>query len=168
MELWGGIECTINRVGTKQYDQLERCGHYRRGDDLERIASLGIRTLRYPLLWEKAASTRPGVYDWSFADERLPRLRELGITPIAGLVHHGSGPMYTHLLDDSFATGLADYAAQLARRFPWVEWYTPVNEPLTTARFSGLYGVWHPHERSSRAFARVAARPCSPCRPSAP
>jgi dTDP-4-dehydrorhamnose reductase len=160
MELWGGIECTINRVGTKQYDQLERSGHYTRGDDLARIASLGIRTLRYPLLWERAATARPGVYDWRFADERLPRLRALGITPIAGLVHHGSGPMFTHLLNDSFATGLADYAAQLARRFPWVEWYTPVNELLTTARFSGLYGLWYPHERSGRAFARILYNEC--------
>jgi dTDP-4-dehydrorhamnose reductase len=155
MELWGGIECTINRVGTRTYDQLARCGHYSRGEDLDLIASLGIRTLRYPLLWERAATARPGEYDWSFADERLARLRALGIVPIAGLVHHGCGPRYTQLPDDSFATGLADYAGQLARRFPWLEWYTPVNEPLTTARFSGLYGHWHPHGRNARAFARI-------------
>jgi len=160
MELWGGIECTINRVGTTTYDQLARCGHYERGDDLARIAALGIRTMRYPLLWERAATGRPGEYDWSFADERLAQLRGLGIEPIAGLVHHGCGPAYTNLLDESFATGLADYAGQLAQRFPWLEWYTPVNEPLTTARFSGLYGHWHPHERSSRAFARILINEC--------
>ena len=86
MELWGGIECTINRVGTTTYDQLARCGHYERGDDLARFAALGIRTMRYPLLWERAVTTSPAEFDWSFADDRLPRLRELGITPIAGLV----------------------------------------------------------------------------------
>ena len=26
-------------------------------------------------------------------------------------------------------------------RYPWIDAYTPVNEPLTTARFSGLYGI---------------------------
>lgn len=160
MELWGGIECTINRVGTKTYDQLARCGHYRRGDDLERIAALGIRTMRYPLLWERAAAGRRGEYDWSFADERLAQLRGLGIEPIAGLVHHGCGPAHTQLLDESFASGLADYAGRLAQRFPWLQWYTPVNEPLTTARFSGLYGHWHPHERSARAFARILVNEC--------
>src|SRR5690349_13941439 len=160
MQLWGGIECTINRVGTKTYDQLARCGHYQRGDDLARIAELGIRTLRYPLLWERAATARPGEFDWSFADERLAQIRRLGITPIAGLVHHGCGPAHTHLLDESFASGLADYAGQLARRFPWLEMYTPVNEPLTTARFSGLYGHWHPHERNGRAFARILVNEC--------
>jgi dTDP-4-dehydrorhamnose reductase len=160
MELWGGIECTINRVGTKTYDQLARCGHYKRGDDLARIAALGIRTMRYPLLWERAATGRPGEYDWRFADERLAQLRGLGIEPIAGLVHHGCGPAYTQLLDESFVTGLADYAGQLAQRFPWLQWYTPVNEPLTTARFSGLYGHWHPHERNGHAFARILVNEC--------
>jgi dTDP-4-dehydrorhamnose reductase len=160
MKLWGGIECTINRVGVRTYDQLQRNGHYERADDLDRFAELGLRCLRYPLLWEKAATPVPGVYDFSFADERLPRLQELGITPIAGLVHHGCGPEYTHLADASFAPGLADYAAQLAHRFPWLEWYTPVNEPLTTARFSGLYGHWQPHARSNQAFARMLVNEC--------
>jgi dTDP-4-dehydrorhamnose reductase len=160
VKLWGGIECTINRVGARTFDQLERSGHYARSDDLTRIAALGISTLRYPLLWERAATAVPGDYDWRFADERLAELRRLGITPIAGLVHHGCGPDFTHLLDPGFATGLADYAGQLARRFPWIGYYAPVNEPLTTARFSGLYGHWQPHARSNHAFARMLVNQC--------
>ena len=160
MQLWGGIECTLNRVGNTRFDQLERSGHYARASDLDLIAGLGIRTLRYPLLWERAVTTSPAEFDWSFADDRLPRLRELGITPIAGLVHHGCGPLHTSLLADDFAAGLAAYAGKLAQRFPWLESYTPVNEPLTTARFSGLYGHWHPHERTGRAFARILMNEC--------
>jgi dTDP-4-dehydrorhamnose reductase len=160
MQLWGGIECTIARIGGESHDQLARSGHYDREGDLDLIASLGIRTLRYPLLWERASTSTPGVYDWRFADRRLAKLRALGIRPIAGLVHHGSGPLHTSLLDPSFAASLADYAGQVARRFPWLEWYTPVNEPLTTARFSGLYGHWYPHARDSRAFARMLVNQC--------
>ena len=155
MQLWGGIECTLNRVGSDTFDQLARCGHYARGDDLDRIAALGIRTLRYPLLWERAATGVAGVnIDWAFADERLARLQALGITPIAGLVHHGSGPPGADFTTRAISRRASPtMPAQLARRFPWLEWYTPVNEPLTTARFSGLYGHWYPHERSGRAFA---------------
>ena len=76
-----------------------------------------------------------GRADWRWCDAALGRLRELGIEPIVGLVHHGSGPRSTHLLDPGFAPGLADYAAAFAERYPWVRRYTPVNEPLTTARF---------------------------------
>ncbi|WP_206667357.1 hypothetical protein, partial [Salmonella enterica] len=67
-------------------------------------------------------------------------MQRLKLRPIVGLVHHGSGPPHTHLLDPAFAAGLAAFAGEVARRFPWVEDYTPVNEPLTTARFSALYG----------------------------
>src|SRR5688572_10697832 len=160
LELWGGIECTINRVGDRYFDQLERSGHARRTEDLERIASLGIRTLRYPLLWERTAPRATGEPDWRWTDERVQRLREVGISPIAGLVHHGSGPAHTSLLDEGFATGLAEYAGRVAARYPWIEAFTPVNEPLTTARFSGLYGVWYPHRHDDRSFVRALLVQC--------
>jgi dTDP-4-dehydrorhamnose reductase len=41
-----------------------------------------------------------------------------------------------------------------------VEYYTPVNEPLTTARFSGLYGVWYPHGRDDRIFIEALLNQC--------
>jgi dTDP-4-dehydrorhamnose reductase len=160
MKLWGGIECSLNRVQSRRCDQLALNGHYARGDDLEQIAALGIRTLRYPLLWERAATASPEEYDWRFADDRLSQMRALGIEPIAGLVHHGCGPDHTDLLAENFSTGLAHYAGKLAERFPWVEWYTPVNEPLTTARFSGLYGLWHPHAADPRSFTRILLNEC--------
>ena len=131
-----------------------------RPDDLDRIADLGIKTLRYPALWEHISPNHPDERDWSWLDERLPRLRELGIRPIAGLVHHGSGPSYTSLLDDSFATGLADHARAVAERFPWIDAYTPVNEPLTTARFSALYGIWYHHARDDYSFVRCLLNQC--------
>ena len=53
LELWAGFECTLNRVGDSQHDQLELTGHYGRLDDLDRLAELGVRTTRYPILWER-------------------------------------------------------------------------------------------------------------------
>ncbi len=155
LELWGGIECTVNRVKDAYHDQLLFSGHHQRSSDLHAFASLGIKALRYPVLWEHGAPHCPEDVDLSWADGRLALLRELGVTPVVGLLHHGSGPSYTSLLDDCFPEKLASYAAQVARRYPWLHRYTPVNEPLTTARFSGLYGHWYPHEQSDRAFVRA-------------
>lgn len=161
LELWAGVECTVNRVGDRYFDQLERSGHADRLNDLDRFAELGIRTLRYPILWERTAPNGPASADWSWADARLGRLRQLGIRPIVTLVHHGSGPRHTNLLDPAFADGLAGFAGAVAARYPWVEDYTPVNEPLTTARFSALYGHWYPHARDMRSCVRALIHECA-------
>ena len=90
----------------------------------------------------------------------MARIRELGLSPIAGLVHHGSGPRHTSLLDPMFGEKLAHYAELVARRFPWIEAWTPVNEPMVTARFSGLYGHWYPHHQQDRSFVRMVINQC--------
>ena len=87
-----------------------------------------------------------------WTDERLNRLRQLRVQPIIGLLHHGSGPRYTSLLDPAFPEKLAEYAKAVAERYPWIQGYTPINEPLTTARFSCLYGHWYPHSREPLLF----------------
>lgn len=155
LELWGGVECTVHRVGDRFGDQIERTGHHQRADDIARIASLGIRKLRYPVLWERVAPQGLERADWSWTDERLKRIREAGIEPIVTLVHHGSGPDGTSLLDPAFPEKLARFARAVAQRYPWVRLYTPVNEPLTTARFSALYGLWYPHARDATSFSRA-------------
>lgn len=160
LELWGGVECTINRVGDRYFSQIERSAHASRMDDLDRFASLGLRALRYPVLWEHIAPNGLAQADWSWPDARLARLRELALRPIVGLVHHGSGPPDTSLVDPAFPGKLADYASAVARRYPWVQDYTPVNEPLTTARFSGLYGLWYPHGRDEVTFKDALFNQC--------
>jgi beta-glucosidase/6-phospho-beta-glucosidase/beta-galactosidase len=155
LEMWGGVECTVVRVGDRYLDQTVLSGHQHRLSDLDAFAGLGITALRYPVLWERVAPDGPERADWRWTDERLARLRALGIRPIAGLVHHGSGPLDTGLAEPDFAPRLAEYAGAVARRYPWLDHYTPVNEPLTTARFSGLYGHWYPHARDNRAFLRM-------------
>jgi dTDP-4-dehydrorhamnose reductase len=155
-ELWGGIECSFNRVKDFYMDQLHYCGHYRRvPQDIEAIATLGVTKIRYPVIWERLQSHPAQSIDWTTVDLPLNELRDRGIEPIIGLVHHGSGPRHADILTPSFVSGLASFSAHVAKRFPWVQYYTPVNEPLTTARFSCLYGLWFPHRRSDRAFVQA-------------
>lgn len=160
LELWGGVECTIARLQDNFRDQTAETGHLNRIDDLDAIAGLGVKTLRYPVLWETILPDHPDRADWRWHDERLGRLRELGITPIAGLVHHGSGPRYTNLLDPNFPQLLARHAQRVAERYPWIKLFTPVNEPLTTARFSGLYGHWYPHACDIDSMLRALYTQC--------
>ncbi len=159
LELWGGTESTINRVGDRYFDQNLWSGHRDRVEaDLSCIAALGIRTLRLPLLWEffdETGTAAPGDVCWDSFDRTLAAMQRLYLQPIVGLVHHGSGPRNTDLLDSAFPEKLAAYALQIAKRYPWVMDYTPVNEPHTTARFSCLYGHWYPHHHSVPSYLRA-------------
>ena len=92
VELWAGVEPTINRVGDRFGSQLARSGHLSRPGDLDLFLALGVKALRQPLLWEQIAPQGPERADWRWADAQLARLREAKVRPIAGLVHHGSGP----------------------------------------------------------------------------
>jgi dTDP-4-dehydrorhamnose reductase len=160
LELWAGAECSVVRVGDRYVDEVEQTGHGGRIDDLDRLAALGIRALRQPVLWERTAPRGPAEADWAWSDARMHRLRALGVRPIVGLVHHGSGPAHTSLLEASFAEGLEAFARAVAQRYPWAEAWTPINEPLTTARFACLYGQWYPHAREPREFVRALLVEC--------
>jgi dTDP-4-dehydrorhamnose reductase len=145
IELWASPEPTVARIGENAWrDQLAETGHAARLEDIELLASLGVAATRYPVVWERG--------DFAWARPRLERLRERGVEPIVTLLHHGSGPAHTSLVDPDFPHLFADYAEAAARAFPWVRRWTPINEPLTTARFSTLYGHWYPNLRDDRAF----------------
>jgi beta-glucosidase/6-phospho-beta-glucosidase/beta-galactosidase len=150
-EIWGGAEYTCNRVGDRYIDQMELSGHAHRMSDYENFVALGIRTLRFGLLWERHELDP----SWRWSDERLQWMQSAGVRPIASLVHHGSGPPHTDLLDPQFPEKLAAYAEAVAQRYPWIDAYTPINEPHTTARFSAMYGIWYPHHRSALSYLRA-------------
>jgi beta-glucosidase/6-phospho-beta-glucosidase/beta-galactosidase len=146
--IWGGAEYTCNRVGDRYFDQMKLSGHAERESDLAAFAELGLTGLRCGLLWERHARNP----DWAWSDRYLAAVGQAGLRPIVGLVHHGSGPPATSLLDSAFPEKLAAYAGEVARRYPSIDAYTPVNEPHTTARFACRYGVWFPHHHSERSF----------------
>ena len=155
-EFWASPEPTVARIDAARVrDQLAETGHARRESDVDRLAALGIGATRYPVLWERVEAVR-GRFDFGWSDRRLRALAERDVEPIVTLLHHGSGPVWTDLLDPEFPQKFAVYAATVARRYPWIERWTPINEPLTTARFATLYGAWYPNRRfDDRAFGRA-------------
>jgi dTDP-4-dehydrorhamnose reductase len=146
VEVWASPEPTVARIDRlRTRDQLRDTGHDVRESDVELLARLGVHATRYPVLWEKVAPHDPDVRDYRWAERRLRALADAGVEPIVTLLHHGSGPFYTSLVDPDFPELFAAYAEATARRFPWVKRWTPINEPLTTARFSTLYAAWYPN-----------------------
>ena len=46
LELWGGVECTVVRVGDDYRSQLHDTGHWSRMSDLDAMAELGVKAVR--------------------------------------------------------------------------------------------------------------------------
>ena len=156
LEIWASPEPTFARTDATTFrDQLAETGHAARPGDIDLLAGLGISATRYPVLWERTAPGDPTALDLAWARPRLERLRRLDVEPIVTLLHHGSGPAWTDLLDDRFPDAFAAYAGAIARALPWIRRWTPINEPLTTARFATLYGSWYPNRRDDASFGRA-------------
>ena len=147
-----GVENSSPTVRGRRVDEMEKCGHYamwRR--DFECVSELGIQFLRYgPALHR--AWLADGRHDWSFADEAFAELYRLQIMPIVDLCHFGVPDWVGDFQNPDFPALFARYAAAFARRFQWVQLYTPVNEMYICAQFSGRYGWWNEQLSSDRGF----------------
>ena len=85
----------------------------------------------------------PGRYDWSFADMTFAEIERRNIVPIVDLCHFGVPDWIGNFQNPDFPDLFASYAEDFARRFPWVQLYTPVNEMFICAQFSAAYGWWN-------------------------
>jgi beta-glucosidase len=151
-----GIECSYPTIETPQgrvrRDQMQECGHYDRWrEDLELTLEVGCRYLRYGPPYYKMHEA-PGVYDWSFTDEVLPVMQQMGITPIIDLCHFGVPDWLDNFQNSDFPRYFAEWARAFAQRYPWVRLYTPINEMYITVEFSGYYGWWNERLSSHEGF----------------
>lgn len=156
-----GIEDTFvpqSRAGERAIDEYELTEHTTRfAGDFALAADVGAELLRWGVPWYRV-SPEPGCWDWSWTDRAVDALLGAGLRPIVDVLHYGT-PLW---LDNQFANPdypqhVAEYAHRLAERFAdRITDYTPVNEPVVHALFSGEYGYWPPYLQGPDGFARVA------------
>lgn len=156
-----GIECSYPTVeGGKRRDQLEETRHYRYWrKDFELCREIGARYVRYGPPYYRM-HTGPHTYDWSFTDEVLPVMREMDLVPILDLCHFGVPDWAGNFQNTDWPELFADFAEAFAQRYPWIVYYTPVNEILICARFSGKEGIWNEQQKSDRAMITAHANMC--------
>ena len=88
------------------------------------------------------------------------RIDEMEIEVIADLCHFGVPDWLGGFQDPAFPVLFADYARAFARRYPWVRYYTPVNEIFICASFSALRGFWNEQLQSEAAFVTALRNLC--------
>ncbi|HZT43309.1 MAG TPA: family 1 glycosylhydrolase [Chthonomonadaceae bacterium] len=145
---------------TFRVDEMEKTGHYRYWrEDFDLVTELGIRTLRYGPPYY-STHKGPGRYDWSFADETFSALHDLRIQPIADLCHFGVPDWIGNFQNPEWPAFFAEYAGTFAARYPWIRYFTPVNEIFITAMFSAQYGWWNERLTSDTAFVNALKHLC--------
>jgi beta-glucosidase/6-phospho-beta-glucosidase/beta-galactosidase len=152
-----GIECSAPVIrGGHRRDELQLTGHWSRVvEDLDLVVALGISHLRYGIPFHVVAADPSGRLDWSWTDAAMAAIRDRPIEPIIDLLHFGVPDGLTGIGDPRLPARFRDYVRAFAERYPWVRWYTPVNEPFITALFSARNGWWN--EQASTDGAFVAA-----------
>ena len=149
-----GIECSNPTIenGKIRRDLLEECGHYKYWKkDLQLVKDLGLNVLRYGLPYH-LVSKAEGRYDWEFADLVMNEIKRQNIAPILDLMHFGLPDWIGNFQNPALPVHFAKYAAAVARRYPWVRFYTPVNEIYVTAKFSAKEGKWNEQLSTDKAF----------------
>ncbi|HUK33705.1 MAG TPA: family 1 glycosylhydrolase [Vicinamibacterales bacterium] len=161
-----GIECS-NPVAIdvngyrKRIDELDLTYHYTHWKhDLHLVTRMGLKFLRYGPPWYRVHCA-PGRYDWEFTDAVFGEMRQLGIVPIVDLCHFGVPDWIGDFQNPDWPELFAEYAAAFATRFPWVRFYTPVNEIFVCAKLSTLVGLWNERARDNhRAFVTALKHLC--------
>jgi beta-glucosidase/6-phospho-beta-glucosidase/beta-galactosidase len=152
-----GIECSYPTTdqGRWRRDEMAATRHYQRWrEDFELSREVGITHIRYgpPL---HLIFTGRGQYDWAWSDEPMAELEKSGPEPIVDLCHFGLPAWLGNFQNPELAEALAGYAGAFARRYPWVRFYTPVNEMYVCARMSALDGNWNEERRDEGAFVHA-------------
>jgi beta-glucosidase len=153
-----GIEGSI--IPHLDIDQLEWTQHSRfwREDLTLAAKDLGCKWLRYSLAWDRI-EIRPDVFEWTWVDERLELAEELGLNLIMDLVHFGVPNWLPGAFGDvEFPAALERFARAFGNRYanhPAIPTICPINEPLTTAYFSGDAGLWPPHAKGLASYMRI-------------
>jgi beta-glucosidase/6-phospho-beta-glucosidase/beta-galactosidase len=145
---------------TIRQDEMEKTRHYERWrDDFRILRELGISYLRYGPPYY-STHIGPGKFDWSFTDETFGALHDQQVVPIADLCHFGVPDWIGNFQNPHWPSLFVEYAQAFAKRFPWVRFYTPVNEIYIAATFSAQFGWWNERLSSDRAFVTALKHLC--------
>jgi beta-glucosidase len=156
-----GIENSYPTIANGvRVDQMEKCRHYELWeDDLHLVRELGLKNLRWgPPLHRTFVG--PGTYDWEWCDEVMDAMQAMDIYPILDLCHFGVPDWLGNFQNPDFANYFAEFALACAARYPYVKYWTPINEILITTLFSAKYGWWNEMLVSDESFVRATLNVC--------
>ena len=138
----GALASPTARMGI-QDDAWLRWGPGTLAERLDTLDGLGVRTVRFTLVWREVAQHAPAdgrdpadpAYDWAPFDAVLDGLHAHGITPLVTIWGAPAWSNGGHPANWLPKSGFGNFAYAASRRYPWIRLWTVWNEP-NTAVFS--------------------------------
>ncbi len=157
-----GLECSAPLIeGNLRQDELRKTGHWEGyAGDFALIAAMGVRFVRYGIPFH-AVGASSGRLDWDWTDRALEALRGAGLEPIADLLHFGVPDDLDGMGDPRLPERFEQYADAFAERYPWIRYYTAVNEPLVCAVGSAGLGWWNERRQDDRSLVAAIDGLCA-------
>jgi beta-glucosidase/6-phospho-beta-glucosidase/beta-galactosidase len=87
-------------------------------------------------------------------------MKELVIVPLVDLCHFGVPDWIGNFQNPDWPHHFAEYASAFAKRYPYLQFYTPINEIFIAAMFSAQYGWWNECKSDERSFVTALKHLC--------
>jgi hypothetical protein len=163
MELWAFLEnsdfvrrkkkslCRQDEVSLIRHDEFLEVDH-------QLMASIGCVGIRDGARWY-VSNPAPGCYDWTWLDRVVASANKHRLKLYLDLWHYGF-PDWMDILSPDAPLQFAEFAAQIARRYPSLEYYCVCNEPSLLVELGGRLGKWSPflQKKDPSVFRRQVSR----------
>lgn len=93
--------------------------------------------------WWYVSHPAPGIFNWSWLDRVVTAAEKYNLKLYLDLWHYGY-PDWLDILSPEAPNHLADFARQIARRYPSLEYYCVCNEASLFVELAGRKGQWSP------------------------
>lgn len=150
LELWAFLENSDfqRRKGKKivRHDEVNLIRHDEFLEvDYQLLAGLGMVGVRDAARWYVTHPAR-GQFDWSWLDRVVAINQQHGFKFYVDLWHYGY-PDWLDLMSAEAVEQFAEFARQIALRYPSIQYYCVCNEPSLLVHEGGTRGRWAPFLR---------------------
>ena len=109
--------------------------------------------------WWYVSHPAPHTFDWTWLDRVVAAAETYHLKLYLDLWHYGY-PDWLDILSPDAPLHFADFARQIARRYPSLKYYCVCNEPSLLVEMGGRQGMWSPFlcEENPSEFRRQISR----------
>ena len=109
--------------------------------------------------WWYTSHPAPGTFNWTWLDRVVTAAEKYKLKLYLDLWHYGY-PDWLDILSPEAPFHFADFARQIAQRYPSLEYYCVCNEPSLLIELAGRQGQWSPflREGDPLAFRRQVSK----------